>query len=205
MAVFQQKTGISPLNPWGQMAGAQVACGWLSSGCGGLLPQWGLPALLRPLSLPVSEGTQGLSPQGPLGLAVWATRSRGSQAPHSPSGAVGTQAQTAASRGQRPCLSALPSRLCCPQAGGFGDARWHTCPGQAGLPRPGAQCWWQVSWGAGPPSHDCRRERAPSTSPGGVLGSGLRVPKQQSPVSFPSLGVRWGRAPGKAKRGRAQN
>ena len=70
MAVFQQKTGISPLNPWGQMAGAQVACGWLSSGCGGLLPQWGLPALLRPLSLPVSEGTQGLSPQGPLGLAL---------------------------------------------------------------------------------------------------------------------------------------
>lgn len=29
----------------------------------------------------------------------------------------------------------------------------------------------------------------PATSPGGVLGSGLRVPKQQSPVSFPSLGA----------------
>ena len=85
----------------------------------GLLPRWGLPALLRPLSLPASEGTQGLSPQGPLGLAVWATRSRGSWAPHSPSRAVGTQAQTAASRRWRPCLSALPSPLCCPQAGGF--------------------------------------------------------------------------------------
>ena len=29
----------------------------------------------------------------------------------------------------------------------------------------------------------------PATSPGGVLGSGLWVPKQQSPVSFPSLGA----------------
>ena len=85
----------------------------------GLLPRRDLPALLRPLSLPASEGTQVLSPQSPLSLAVWATWSWGSQAPHSPRGAFGTQAQTAASRGRRPCLSALSSPLCLPQASSF--------------------------------------------------------------------------------------
>ena len=91
--------------------------------------------------------------------------------------------------GGDPAAQRSPSPLCCPQAGSFRSARWHARPGQAGLPRPGAQRWWQISWGCRDPPHMTVGESMPpshlSQQGFGVWASG---PQAAKPSFLPSSG-----------------
>lgn len=145
--------------------------------------------MLGPLSLPASEGTRGRSPQGPLGLAAWATRSWCFRAPHSPRGAFRTQTQTAASRGRRPCCSALPIPSLLPPGRQLQRCQVACTPQTSGAPQVWGPALVADKLGMpGPPSHDCRREHAPEPPLPAGFGVWASGPQAAKPSFLPSSG-----------------